>query len=171
LSPLRARSSPTRTQRTRTATLPHEASAREAYLLRLVASWAAAAVVGGFVVGKMLEPSRRPPSEPVHWSAEPEEVAQFAPDAGVGEEAQSTPYDVPMAVVPHLAVGRPMLKQPLPDQRRPPCGFGETPINGGCWVEAGRVKPPCGDRMFEHEGYCYFPAFNEPPRPASNPPK
>ncbi|HVG57662.1 MAG TPA: serine/threonine-protein kinase [Hyalangium sp.] len=144
---------------------------RETFLLRLVASWAAAAMVGGFVVGAMLEPSERSSPERAPWIAPPEEVAQFAPDAGVSEEALSSVHDVPRAVVPYLTVGRPMLKQPLDGQRRPPCGRGETPINGGCWVEVGREKPPCGDKMFEYEGYCYLPSFDEPPRPTSNPPE
>ncbi len=146
-----------------------------AIYLRLVASWAAAAMVGGLVVGMMLKPSRPlpsepEPSEPAPWIATPEEIKQFAPDAGVSEEALSTAHDVPQAVVPHFTVGRPMLKKPLQGQRRPPCGRGETPINGGCWVEVGREKPPCGDKMFEHEGYCYFPAFDEQRQPTSDEP-
>ncbi len=83
--------------------------AREAPFLRMMASWAAAAMVGGLVVGTMLKPSRHFPSEPAPWIATPEEMAQFAPDAGVGEEALSAAQEVPRAVVPLVfTIGRPM---------------------------------------------------------------
>jgi serine/threonine protein kinase len=144
---------------------------REASLFRMVASWAAAAMVGGLVVGMMLKPSRPPSFEPAPWVATPEEIVPFAPDAGMGEEALSSTHEVPRATVPLFAVGRPMPQKPLLGQRRPPCVRGETPINGGCWVGVLGEKAPCGDKMFEHEGYCYFPSFDEPRQPASDPPK
>jgi hypothetical protein len=55
-----------------------------------------------------------------------------------------------------------MPSKPHPDQRRPPCEYGEVAINGGCWVEVARVKPPCGEKMFEYQGACYWASFSGP---------
>ncbi|HYI02874.1 MAG TPA: hypothetical protein VD972_43465, partial [Hyalangium sp.] len=130
------------------------------------------AMVGGLVVVlamELLRP-RLPEPEPAPWLATPEEVAQFATDGGVAEEALSSVEKVPGAGVPYDSLGRPMPKHPSPAQRKPPCERGETAINGGCWVEVGREKPPCGEKMFEHEGYCYKPSVDMPRTPTAGEP-
>jgi serine/threonine protein kinase len=111
---------------------------------------------------------------PQPWIAthEEEEVARFAPDAGVGEETLSAAQDVPRVVLPSiLSFGRPMPPKPYPGQRRPPCVRGEREIIGACWL--GPLKgqePPCGDRMFDYEGECYFASFDQDRQPTSDPP-
>jgi serine/threonine protein kinase len=136
---------------------------------------ATAALVGGLLVflGTQV-PSTDSQQEltPSPWSAMHEEVSQYAPDAGVSEEALSAAQAVPRAVVPSiLSLGRPMPSKPFPGQRRPPCIRGEREIYGACWL--GPIEgqePPCGDRMFDHEGRCYFASFDQDRQPTSDPP-
>jgi hypothetical protein len=140
--------------------------------------WAAralAAFVGGFLVamvmllasllGRTSEPAPR-------WEEPPQEVAQFSPDAGVGEDAHSSVQAPEKRVGPWiLALGRPMPPKPYPDQRRPPCvPRMEVEINGGCWVEVARQSPPCGNEMFDYAGACYLPSFTGPKTPTSGEP-
>jgi serine/threonine protein kinase len=135
---------------------------------------ALAAFVGGFLVaivmllaivlGRNSEPATR-------WEEPPQEVAQFAPDAGVAEESLSSVQAPEKRVGPWiLALGRPMPSKPHPDQRRPPCGRGETEINGGCWVKVADQSPPCGNEMFDYAGACYFASFAGPKTPTSGEP-
>jgi hypothetical protein len=90
----------------------------------------------------------------------------------VGEEALSADQDVPRAVLPIiLSLGRPMPSKPFPGQRRPPCIRGEREILGACWI--GPIQgqePPCGDRMFDYEGECYFASFDQDRQPTSERP-
>jgi eukaryotic-like serine/threonine-protein kinase len=113
-----------------------------------------------------------PGKEETPWIATPEEVARFAPDAGVGDEALSSAQVPEKRVGPWvLSLGRPMPPKPYPDQRRPPCGRGEKEINGGCWVGPLRDEaPPCGNEMFDYEGACYFASFTGPKTPTSEEP-
>ncbi len=132
-----------------------------------------ATVVGGLLVFLGWEMhrtvSQQPPPPP--WIATPEEVAQFAPDAGVGDEAVSAVQDAPLDIGNWiLSLGRPMPTKPLPGQKRPPCDRGEKEINGGCWVKEADERPPCGDKMFEYEGRCYFASSTEARIPTSDPP-
>jgi serine/threonine protein kinase len=109
---------------------------------------------------------------PQPWIATHEEMAQFAPDAGVGEEALSKVQEVPRAAPPSLlSFGRSMPPKPLPGQRQPPCKRGEREINGGCWRgPIGEEKPPCGDEMFDYEGRCYIATGETPRLPTSEEP-
>jgi serine/threonine protein kinase len=139
--------------------------------------WAAralAALVGGFLVAMvmLLAILLSRPSEPVpRWEEPLQEVAQFSPDAGVGEDAPSSVHAPEKRVGPWiLALGRPMPSKPYPEQRRPPCGRGETEINGGCWVKVADQSPPCGNEMFDYEGACYFASFTGPKTPTSEEP-
>jgi hypothetical protein len=53
-----------------------------------------------------------------------------------------------------------MPKGPFPGQLRTPCKDDyEEEIRGGCWVELGKKKPPCGDKSYEWNGACYWPSF------------
>jgi serine/threonine protein kinase len=145
-------------------------------------SLACAAAVGGLVVflgGKLHGTvSHQEPATPP-WIATPEEmsqfeeVPQFAPDAGVSEEALSTAQEMPRAALPTiLSLGRPMPSKPFPGQRRPPCEPRvEREIIGACWIgPLGDEKPPCGNKMFDYEDRCYLASFNEARQPTSNQP-
>jgi serine/threonine protein kinase len=138
------------------------------------ASRALAALAGGFLVAMVMVLAillGRPSGPTPRWEEPPQEVAQFAPDAGVGEDTLSSVQAPEKRVGPWvLALGRPMPSKPYPDQRRPPCGRGETEINGGCWVEVAKQKPPCGNEMFDYEGACYFASFTGPKTPTSGEP-
>jgi hypothetical protein len=145
-------------------------------------SLACAAVVGGLVVflgGKLHgTASHQEPATPP-WIATPEEMAQFekvsqfAPDAGVSEEALSVAQEMPRAVLPSiLSLGRPLPPKPFPGQRRPPCEPRvEREIIGACWIgPLGDEKPPCGNKMFDNEDRCYLASFNEARQPTSDQP-
>jgi len=139
-------------------------------------SWAASSALGAgavaLLVVLLLRPSTPPAATPTPWLATPEEVAQFAPDAGVGEEALTSAQDVPKVMLPALlSFGRPMPSKPYPNQRRPPCEPRvEREINGACWVVVGTERPPCGDRMFDWEDRCYLASYNEGQQPTSEQP-
>jgi serine/threonine protein kinase len=139
-------------------------------------SLAGVAVVGVMLVFLGWEMHRAASEQqpaPQPWIATPEEVAQFAPDAGVGDEALSAAQEVPRAVLPSvLSLGRPMPSKPYPGQRRPPCAPRvEREIIGACWL--GPIKgqePPCGDRMVDYEGECFLASFDQDRQPTSDPP-
>jgi serine/threonine protein kinase len=143
----------------------------QSWRLSVSPGWARLCVVGCaaaaflfLVVGP--EP-KRPPSP---WLTLPEEVTQFAPDAGVAEEVSSI-QDVPKAALPALlSLSRPMPKNPMRGQRKPPCERGETAINGACWVEVAREVPPCGDTMFDYDGRCFKASTDAPRQPTSDQP-
>jgi len=141
-------------------------------------SWAASSALGtavaSFLVLLLVRPA--PPPEPAPnptpWLATPEEIAQFAPDAGVADEAQSSVQDVPKAVMPLvLTIGAPMPKKPMEGQKKPPCGPGQIAVNDACW--AGPIKgqaAPCRQGMYDYEGECYFAIYDAPRQPTSEQP-
>ncbi len=147
---------------------------RHEALLPIWFSYACAIAAGCFLVfvGWEMHRSASEQQPTPAWIATPEEVPRFAPDAGVGEEVPSAVQEVPRTVLPSiLSLGRAMPSKPFPGQRRPPCIRGEREIYGACWL--GPIEgqePPCGDRMFDHEGRCYFASFDQDRQPTSNPP-
>jgi hypothetical protein len=48
-----------------------------------------------------------------------------------------------------------LMRVPPAIQSKPPCGHGETELNGACWVEAAKEKPPCDPKHSEYEERCY----------------
>ncbi|HYI02176.1 serine/threonine protein kinase [Hyalangium sp.] len=140
-------------------------------------SLASAGLVSGLVVALAVRvelPSHpKPAPEPAPWLATPEELAQFATDGGVAEEALSAVQDAPGAVLPAiLSLGRPMPSKPFPNQRRPPCEPRvEKEIVGGCWIgPLEGERPPCGERMFDWENRCYLVSYDQAPLPTSGQP-
>ncbi|KFE67131.1 protein kinase domain-containing protein [Hyalangium minutum] len=143
-------------------------------------TWTGASAMGGLITALMMlwvrpgvpEPAPKPLPNPTPWLATPEEVAPFAPDAGVGEAALSSVENMNPRVGDFVvSLGRSMPSKPFPLQRRPPCNRGEKEINGGCWIgPIDAEKPPCGDQMFDYEGRCYFASFGENRQPTSGEP-
>jgi len=54
-------------------------------------------------------------------------------------------------------IRREVPKNPLPDQRRPPCGRHETKLYGGCWARLAEAKPPCEEPYYKWKDGCYWP--------------
>jgi hypothetical protein len=139
-------------------------------------SLAGATVVGGMLVFLGWEMHRTASEQkpaPQPWIAKAEDVAQFAPDAGVGEETLSAAQDVPRVVLPSmLSLGRPMPSKPFPSQRRPPCELRvERELIGACWL--GPIKgqePSCGNKMIDYEGECFLASFDQDRQPTSDQP-
>ncbi|HYO56293.1 hypothetical protein [Archangium sp.] len=62
---------------------------------------------------------------------------------------------------------RPLPKEPLKGQKRPPCiRYTETELVGACWAEHA-LKAPCPESLFEYQGKCYLPSFSAKPPPSS----
>jgi serine/threonine protein kinase len=143
-------------------------------------SWAGSSALGGLVMAMVVllvvlpsRPKPAPDPEPAPWLATPEELAQFATDGGVAEEALSAVQDASGTVLPAiLSLGRSMPSKPFPNQRRPPCEPRvEKEIVGGCWIgPLGDERPPCGEKMFDWENRCYLVSYNPAPQPTSGQP-
>ncbi|MDY7226666.1 serine/threonine protein kinase [Hyalangium rubrum] len=97
--------------------------------------------------------------------------ADHAPHpVGLGDTtrpASDSQEEVPSSHEKNL--GLPVPEKPFKGQRRAPrCHPSvEVNINGGCWIEAPNVKPPCGDEIYEWKGRCYVPTLS-PPRPPTS---
>jgi hypothetical protein len=64
-------------------------------------------------------------------------------------------------------LARPLPKEPLKGQKRPPCTrYVEVELVGACWAPH-ELKAPCPETLFEHEGKCYLPSFSAKPPPSS----
>jgi hypothetical protein len=62
---------------------------------------------------------------------------------------------------------RPLPKEPLKGQKRPPCTrYAEVELVGACWAPH-KLKAPCPDTLFEYQGECYLPSFSAKPPPSS----
>jgi serine/threonine protein kinase len=140
-------------------------------------SWAGASLVGGLLMAATLSLSLRQArlastEQPVPLLVEEiEEVTQFAPDAGVAEEALSTVQDVPTTTTAAMmALARPMPSQAFPGQKKPPCEPGyEVAALGACWVVM-KKEPPCGSGGYELDRLCVRAVFPAPSQPTSEEP-
>jgi len=64
-------------------------------------------------------------------------------------------------------LARPLPKEPLKGQKRPPCTrYVEVELVGACWAPH-ELKAPCPETLFEHQGKCYLPSFSAKPPPSS----
>ena len=78
----------------------------------------------------------------------------------------------PWGLVDTLDAGEPVLAAPLPSkpfkgQKRPPCTrYAEVELVGACWLPH-KLKAPCPDVLYEHQGECYTPAVSAKPPPQS----
>ena len=144
-------------------------------MLRTWLSWASAAMVGGLLVltgSQLIRAISEQEPAPLRI-VPPEEVVQFAPDAGVGEEALSSVQEAPRAEMFSIrSLGRPMPSKPFAGQKRPPCDDrSQRVINGVCWVgPIGNAKPPCGNDYYDGVDGCYLPLIEPPRQPTSEEP-
>ncbi|MDY7229324.1 serine/threonine-protein kinase [Hyalangium rubrum] len=146
-------------------------------------TWLAAASAGVLLTWALA--SQEPASQ---WPAEaPPPVAQAAeetPDAGVSWDGGTVGLADIVIAAPIASASQPqsraglwldMPRRPFPGQLRPN-GDGQcprqaqVPVNGGCWIELARVKPPCGDEGYEWAGGCYYPVFDSARQPTSDDP-
>ncbi|PTL78812.1 hypothetical protein [Vitiosangium sp. GDMCC 1.1324] len=66
-----------------------------------------------------------------------------------------------------FVLARPLPSEPFKGQKRPPCTrYAEVELVGACWVPH-KLKAPCPDVLYEHQGECYLPAFSAKPPPQS----
>jgi hypothetical protein len=64
-------------------------------------------------------------------------------------------------------LARPLPKEPFKGQKRPPCTrYAEVELVGACWAPH-KLKAPCPETLFEHQGECYLPSFSAKPPPSS----
>ncbi|MFE8604604.1 hypothetical protein [Archangium violaceum] len=64
-------------------------------------------------------------------------------------------------------LARPLPKEPLKGQKRPPCTrYTEVELVGACWAPH-ELRAPCPDTLFEYQGKCYLPSFSAKPPPSS----
>ncbi|WP_309887456.1 hypothetical protein [Archangium sp.] len=90
------------------------------------------------------------------------------------QESAGTPYDpfASGALVDTLDAGdsviaRPLPREPFKGQKRPPCNrHAEVELIGACWTPH-KLKAPCPDVLYEHQGECYVPNFSAKPPPQS----
>ncbi len=114
---------------------------------------------------------RAPASPP---PGDPSPVAKAAPapmdhevpmDAGMSDVFTSALRD-PLSQEPPV-LARPLPREPLKGQSRPPCTrYVEVELVGACWMPH-ELKAPCPNALFEYQGKCYAPVFTAPPPPQS----
>jgi hypothetical protein len=104
--------------------------------------------------------------EPLAGAA-PAPVAHEEPMDGGAPEAftsgllgDTTPQGEPV-------FARPLPREPFKGQKRPPCNRRiEVELIGACWGPH-KLKAPCPDELYEHQGECYLPIFSARPPPQS----
>jgi len=142
-------------------------------------TWTGASALGAGLMALLVlivvrpAPPPEPAPNPTSWLATPEEIAQFAPDAGVAQESLQAAQDLPHAELSSiLSLGRPMPSKPFPGQKKPPCDpRTQRVINGGCWIgPISNAKPPCGNEAYDGDDGCYVPLIVTPRQPTSKEP-
>jgi hypothetical protein len=96
-----------------------------------------------------------------------EATAQEGATTGLGEAALSEPLSAPVLLPENEGISEDLPKEPLPNQRLPPCKKPQVKINGGCWILVGDEAPPCVEDTYEWRKGCYWPSFG-PPLPATS---
>jgi serine/threonine protein kinase len=138
--------------------------------------WLLWTLPGAATLALIMGPERK--YEPIEPIEEPEEQQAEAADAGtadggtadLGTEALASVSMESKVPLSWAVVAARVPKDPLPNQRKPPCNLdGEVEIRGGCWLTSPRKKPPCEDNFYEWDGGCYLPIFTQPRAPTSEP--
>ncbi|WP_375768933.1 hypothetical protein NR798_45860 [Archangium gephyra] len=135
---------------------PHEPRLR----WRLGWGVASAVTVGALLLALVrLAPVSQPPS------ALPAPSSHEVPTAVETSDFNAWLADTAPPGLPVFA--RPLPKEPLKGQKRPPCTrYVETELVGACWAEHA-IKAPCPETLFEYQGKCYLPSFSAKPPPSS----
>jgi hypothetical protein len=119
-----------------------------------------AATVGALLFALVrLAPVSQPPSAP---------SAPLGPEAltAAGTPDFNAWLADPPSEVPAM-FARPLPKEPLKGQKRPPCTrYVEVELVGACWAPH-ELKAPCPETLFEHQGKCYLPSFLSKPPPSA----
>jgi hypothetical protein len=106
-------------------------------------------------------PMSQPPSTPEPWTSE-------APTAGGNPDTPTHGGLVDTADAGHSVLARPLPREPFKGQKRPPCTrYAEVELVGACWLPH-KLKAPCPDVLYEHQGECYSPAFSAKSPPPSS---
>jgi hypothetical protein len=149
-------------------------SARRVFARERRRAWAAyavcallGAVVSAVAVGRGLWSSQQTSGDEVEQPAPGKEKP-----VGLGDTGLTAPAATVKDASGSRPSSRPMPQTPLKDQRRAPRCVPdvEATINGGCWIEAHSMKPPCRDPFYEWQGACYMPSFTRLRQPTSEPP-
>jgi hypothetical protein len=125
--------------------------------LRLGLVLAGAAAVGALVFVLVRPSPVSPPSgSPVLPGTQEERPDTFS-DAVL--------YDT-TSLEPRL-FAKPLPREPFKGQKRPPCiRYTEVELVGACWIPH-KLKAPCPDVLYEHQGECYLPVASPRPPPQS----
>jgi len=108
-----------------------------------------------------LAPVSQPPSAPPAPLGYEEPTAAEEPTPSIDRLLADTITDGP------FVFARPLPKEPYKGQKRPPCTrYTEVELVGACWMPH-KLKAPCPDSLYEHQGECYVPAFSAKPPPQS----
>jgi len=113
-------------------------------------------------------PMSQPPSAPEPLaSTPPAPMSHEAPTAGENPDTPTYEGLVDTADGGESVLSRPLPREPFKGQKRPPCHrYAEVELVGACWLPH-KLKAPCPDVLYEHEGECYLPAFSAKPPPSS----
>ncbi|ATB36179.1 hypothetical protein CYFUS_001593 [Cystobacter fuscus] len=109
----------------------------------------------------------RPPSVSQPPSAPPAPGRHEEPAAGENPDMPAHGVLVDTADAGQSVLARPLPREPFKGQKRPPCHrYAEVELVGACWMPH-KLKAPCPDVLYEHEGECYSPAFSAKQPPSS----
>ncbi|OJH38873.1 hypothetical protein [Cystobacter ferrugineus] len=100
-------------------------------------------------------------------SAPPAPGSHEDPAAGENPDTPTHGGLVDTADAGQSVLARPLPREPFKGQKRPPCTrYAEVELVGACWLPH-KLKAPCPDVLYEHQGECYSPAFSAKPPPSS----
>ena len=115
-----------------------------------------------------LVPMSQPPSAPEPLaSTHPAPIRHEEPTAGENPDTPTHGGLVDTEDAGQSVLARPLPREPFKGQKRPPCTrYAEVELVGACWLPH-KLKAPCPDVLYEHQGECYSPAFSAKPPPSS----
>jgi serine/threonine protein kinase len=90
---------------------------------------------------------------------EAQAAAQEWDTSAVGETALQQPLTASEPSTTHEGISAEVPKDPMPNQRQPPCKKPQVEINGGCWIGVLDERPPCVESTYEWRRRCYWPVF------------